>query len=235
MISFFIRFKNIILIAIIVCFLGSLGYVGVGAVNEAYGPNAPIAKVGKENIKYRDYDRALKNAYQTIEAQDTQEADDLIREQLKQEVLQGLISQSTLKQAALELGLGVSDMETAYTIKNSPLFNITGSFNKDTYLWIIRNRLGMNPEEFEQEVKNGKLAENFQKVLIYTAKVSPQEEEFIQKTIFKGKDTEKEQFILLKAQTLANNFLHDFNQSHQITFTKLAPNYQDQEDQQKED
>lgn len=235
MISFFVKFKNIILVAIIACFLGSLGYVGVGAMNEAYGPNAPIAKVGKENIKYSDYDRALKNAYQTIEAQETQEADDLIREQLKQEVLQSLISQSALKQAALEMGLGVSDMEIAYNIKNNPLFNTTGSFNKDNYLWLIRNRLGMNPEEFEQEIKNGKLAENFQKVLIYTAKVSPQEEEFIQKTIFKGQEAQKAQFMLLKAQTLANNFSHDFNQSHQITFTKLAPNYQDQEDQQKED
>ena len=226
MISFFTKFKNIILIAIIVCFLGSLGYVGVGAMNEAYGPNAPIAKVGKENIKYRDYDRTLKNAYQNLEAQETEEEDTLIREQLKQEVLQSLISGSALKQAALEMGLGVSDMEVAYYIKNSPLFNTTGSFNKDTYLWIIRNRLGMNAEEFEQEIKNGKLAENFQKVLVLTAKTSPQEEEFIQNTIFKGKETAREQYMLLKAQTLANNFSHDFNQSHQITFTKLAPEYQ---------
>lgn len=229
MISFFIKFKNIILIAIIACFLGSLGYVGVGAMNEAYGPNAPIAKVGKESIKYRDYDRTLKNAYQNLEAQETEEEDVLVREQLKQEVLQSLISQSALKQAALEMGLGASDMEVAYYIQNSPLFNTTGSFNKDTYLWIIRNRLGMNPEEFEQEIKNGKLAENFQKVLVLTAKTSPQEEEFIQNTIFQGKETPKEQYMLLKAQTLANNFSHDFNQRHQITFTKLAPEYNDEQ------
>ena len=57
MISFFYKFKKIILFAIIACFLGSLGYVGVGAVNEEYGLNAPVAKVGKEKIKYRDYDR----------------------------------------------------------------------------------------------------------------------------------------------------------------------------------
>lgn len=226
MISFFTKFKNIILVAIIVCFLGSLGYVGVGAVNEAYGPNAPIAKVGKENIKYKDYERTLRNAYQALEAQETEEQDDLIREQLKQVVLQNLISQSALKQSAKELGLGVSDMEIAYYIQNNPLFNTTGSFNKETYLWIIRNRLGMNPEEFEQEVKNGKLAESFQKTLIFTAKTSPQEEEFIQNTIFKGKEAEKTQFMLLKAQTLADNFSRDFNQSHQVTFTKLAPNYQ---------
>ena len=37
MISFFVKFKNIILIAIIACFLGSVGYVGVGALREEYG------------------------------------------------------------------------------------------------------------------------------------------------------------------------------------------------------
>ena len=202
MISFFTKFKNIILIAIIVCFLLSLGYVGVGAVNELYGPNAPVAKVGEENIKYIDYDRELKNAYQVMEAQDNEEQDILVREQLKQVVLQDLISKSVFKQAATELGLGVSNMEIAYSIKNS------------------------NPEEYEREVKNNKLAAEFQKVLYITAKTSPQEEEFIQNTIFKDKTAEKDQFMLLKAQTLANNFSHSFNQSHQITFTKLAPNYQ---------
>ncbi|MBR4507889.1 MAG: SurA N-terminal domain-containing protein [Elusimicrobiaceae bacterium] len=226
MISFFTRFKVAILIFIIVCFLGGLGYVGVGAANELYGPNAPVAKVGKDAIKYIDYDRELKNAYQVMEAQETEEQDELVREQLKQVVLQDLISKSVFKQAASELGLGVSDMEIAYSIKNSPLFNLSGVFNKDNYLWIIRNRLGMNPEEFEQNIKNDKLAENFQKILILTAKTSPQEEEFIQNTIFKDKTAEKAQFMLLKAQTLANNFSHSFNQSHQITFTKLAPNYQ---------
>ncbi len=230
MISFFNKYKVIILIFIIACFLGSLGYVGVGAVNEAYGPNAPVVKVGEDKIKYIDYDRELKQAYQLLEAQETEEQDILAREQLKQVVLQDLISKSVYKQAAKELGLGVSDMEVAYTIKNSPIFNLSGVFNKDTYLWIIRNRLGMNPDEFEQSIRDEKLKNDYQKILFLTAKTSPQEEEFAQKTIFKDKASEKEQFMLLKAQTLATNFSHSFNQSHPITFTKLAPNYSEQQE-----
>ena len=232
MISFFTKFKVAILAFIIVCFLGTLGYVGVGAVNESYGPLAPIAKVGNDNIKYIDYDRELKQAYQLLEAQDTEEQDTLVREQLKQVILQDLITKSVYKQAAKELGLGVSDMEVAYTIKNSPIFNTTGSFSKDTYLWIIRNRLGMNPDEFEQSIRDEKLKTSFQKILFLTAKISPQEEEFAKKTIFKEENaSEQEQSMLMnKAQTLANNFSHSFNQSHPITFTKLAPNYSEQQE-----
>ena len=229
MISFFTKFKNIILIAIIVCFLGSLGYVGVGAMNEAYGPNAPVAKVGKQNIKYMDYERALKSAYQAIEAQETEEAENLIREQLKQAILQNLISQEALRQAALQLGLGVSNMEIAYYIKNNPLFNTTGSFNKDNYLWLIRNRLGMNAEEFEQEIKNEKLGENFQKVLVFAAVATPQEEAFVQKNILKNKEEyQNGQVRVQKAQALSNSFFQDFYQKNRVSFTKLAPSYQEE-------
>lgn len=227
MISFFTKFKNIILVAIIACFLGSLGYVGVGALKEEYGPNAPIAKVGKENIKYRDYERALRNAYQNLEAQETEEQDTLLREQVKQIVLQSLISQSALKQAALSMGLGISDMEVAYFIQNNPLFNTTGSFNKDNYLWLIRNRLGMNAGEYEQNVRDSRLAENFKNILIFTAKTSPQEEDFLKANIFKGQGIEETQIMSSKSQALANNFSQDFNQRNMITFTKLAPNYQE--------
>ena len=231
MISFLVKFKNIILIAIIVCFLGSLGFVGVGAFAEEYGPNAAVAKIGKEKIKYRDYERALRNAYQNLQEQDSQEEENLVREQLKKQVLQELLSQAALKQSALELGLGISDMEVAYAIKNNPAFNAAGSFNKQTYLWIIRNRLGMNAEEFEQEIKNAKIAENFQKILLFAAKTSPQEEEFVQETFFKGQKAEPTQILFLKAQNLANNFSQDFNQRNLITFTKLAPEYQTEQEQ----
>lgn len=227
MISFFTKFKNVILIAIIVCFLGSLGYVGAGALSAEYGPRAAIATVGDEKISYQAYDRVLKNAYQNLQSQESEEAEELAREQIKKEVLQSLISQSALKQAALALGLGVSDMEIAYEIKNSPLFSATGSFNKDTYLWIIRNRLGMNAAEFEEEMKNSKLSQKYQEILIFAAKASPQEETFLNSVLFKGQAAQEGQIMLLKAQTLANNFIHDFNQRNMITFTKLAPDYQE--------
>lgn len=230
MISFFSKFKIVILVIIIICLLGGLGYVGVGAANEAYGAHAPVAKVGKENIKYVDYDRDLKQAYRNFRSQETEEQDEAAREQLKQIVLQNLITKSVFKQAANELGLGVSDMEIAYNIKNDPDFSMNGSFDKITYLQTIRGYLGMNPEEYEQNIKNRKLASEFQKVLFLVAKTSPQEEEFAKKTILKDETAGKEQFMLVKTETLANNFSHSFNQSHPITFTKLAPNYSDQQE-----
>lgn len=226
MISFLIKWKNWILFAVVACFLGSIAYVGVGAIREEYGPNAPIAKVGKENIKYKDYERNLKSAYELLPSQETEEEDNLLRKQAKQIVLQSLISQSALKQAALSMGFDVSNMEIAYYIKNNPVFNTTGSFNKDTYLWIIRNRMGMNAAEYEQGVKEAKLAQDFQQVLSLTAKVSPQEENFAKEFVYKGQEDGQTKLLNDKSLSLANNFLQDFNRKNLVTFTKLAPDYQ---------
>lgn len=226
MISFFVKFKNIILIAIIACFLGSLGYVGVGALKEEYGPNAPVAKVGEDNIKYRDYERLVKNIYETLQSEETEEADNLRREQIRQQVLNSLIYESALKQEAQKMGLGVSDMEVAYFIKNDPLFNTTGSFNKDNYLWIIRNRLGMNAAEYEQSKKDSRLAQTYQTTMTLVAKVSPQEEDFVKKTVLKGEQADDLQIAANKAQALISNFSQDFYQRNRVSFTQLAPSYQ---------
>lgn len=227
MISFLIKWKKWILYTVVACFLGSIAYVGVGAFREEYGPNAPIAKVGKENIKYRDYERALKNTYEALPSQETEEADTLLREQAKKMVLQSLISESALKQAALSMGFDVSNMEIAFYIQNNPAFNTTGSFNKDNYLWIIRNRLGMNAAEYEQGVKDLKLAQYFQQAVSLAAKVSPQEEEFMKAAVYKDQEEAKDKLLSDKVNSLLNNFSQDFNRKNLVTFTKLAPDYQE--------
>ena len=227
MISFLIKWKNWILYTVVACFLGSIAYVGVGAVREEYGPNAPIAKVGKENIKYKDYERALKNVYESLPSQETEEQDNILREQAKQFVLKSLLSESALKQEALSMGYDVSNMEIAYYIQTNPAFNATGSFNKDTYLWIIRNRMGMNAAEYEENVKGAKLAQDFQRAISLTAKVSPQEEEFIKTVVYKGQEDAQDKLLSDKIGSLLSSFSQDFNRKNLITFTKLAPNYQE--------
>lgn len=226
MISFLNKFKKVILVAIVVCFLGSLGYVGAGAIKEEYGPNAPVAKVGKENIKYKDYDRMVRDISKTLQNEESDEIDFSKQDQIKQLVLSSMILQSSLKQEALLSGLGVSDVEIAYYIQNSPLFNVSGSFNKNTYLWVLRNNMGMTAAEYEQKLKDSKLAQSYREILTFVAKTSPQEEEFLKKVLFKDQEDASTQIKARKVEDLLSNFSQDFNQKNFVTFTKLAPSYQ---------
>lgn len=226
MFDFFDKYKNPILIITVLFFVGSLGFVGAGVFMEEYGPNAAIAKVGSQKIKYRDFSRyfdlALKNA------QSEQEFDEAAEKQLRQEVLQSMISEITLAQAAKQAGLGVSDIEIGYTIKSN--FNEGNTFRKEDYVWIVRNTYGLNPADYEEQLKQQKLSSKYKNMLILAAKVTPQEEQILKAETDKvlsadkkaNEDNKNTQAALtlaaiqLKAQDLLKSYSDKFNAENKV-------------------
>lgn len=232
MISILNKYKNPILIITILFFVGSLGFVGAGVFMEEYGPNAAIAKVDGEAIKYKDFLRNVDLlSREKSNEEDLSETDETA---LKQEVLQSMISQLSLAQAAEKAGIGVSDAEIGYSIQTSPSFNGGMGFNKDTYVWVVRNTLGLNPAEYEAQLKKEKLASKFQNVLILAAKVTPQEEQLLKaetdkelaKTKKKAKNSKEDEkkvqdaltlaAIQVKAQDLVKSYSDEVNAANKI-------------------
>ena len=121
MISFFIKYRNPILIITVVIFLASIGILGAGAVADEYGANAVLAKVGDTKIKYKTFATAYDMARQQY-INDGKELTEEQDKQLKQEIVQSLVLQEALSQAAGEMGIGTSKAEVAYFIKNMPIF-----------------------------------------------------------------------------------------------------------------
>ena len=226
MFDFFDKYKNPILIITVLFFVGSLGFVGAGVFMEEYGPNAAIAKVGKQKIKYRDFSRyfdlALKNA------QSEQDFDETAEKQLRQEVLQSMITEITLAQAAQQAGLGVSDIEIGYTIKSN--FNEGNTFRKEDYVWIVRNTYGLNPADYEEQLKQQKLSSKYKNMLILAAKVTPQEEQILKAETDKVLSADKKAkqddkntqaaltlaAIQLKAQDLLKSYSDKFNAENKV-------------------
>ena len=121
MISFFIKYRNPILITTVLIFLISIGVLSAGVVADQYGTNAVIAKVGNAKIRYKSFATAYETAREKYinEGKDLSEDED---KQLKQEIVQTLIMQEALSQAAEDLDIGTSKTEVAYIIKNNPAF-----------------------------------------------------------------------------------------------------------------
>lgn len=216
MVSFMIKHKNLLLLLTVLFFVGSLGFVGAGVFIEEYGPNAAIAKVGDTKIKYKDYLQAVNLVDR--EARNSEKYTEESINQIKQEVLQQMINEESLSQAANAFGIGTSDMEIGYTIQNSPLFNKGGLFNKKAYVWIVRNTFNMNPAQYEENLKKQKLAAKFQNLIILSAKVPQQELEMLYKAegknakeIEKNKDAFALAAVQLKAQSLMNKYTDGFN------------------------
>ena len=109
-------------------------------VADQYGANAVLAKVGNTKIKYKTF----ANAYDMARQQYINEGKELTDEQdkqLKQEIVQSLVMQEALSQAAEDLDIGTSKTEVAYIIKNMPAFAPNGEFNKNAYRSFFRQKL----------------------------------------------------------------------------------------------
>lgn len=239
MISFFIKYKNLFLVLTVVFFIGSLGFVGAGVFMEEYGPNSAIAKVGEAKIKYRDYLNSLNIVEK--QARTNPDYNEETSKKLENQVLQTLINQESLSQSASNFGIGVSDAEIGYAIKNSDLFGKSGLFNKKAYVWLVRNNFNMNPAQYELTLKKEKLAEKFQNMIVLSAKVTPQELAFLQKTQIKKITADKkaqDAFALaaleLKAQSLMDKYTDSFTAQNRVEIFKKQQATANQQEEEQE-
>jgi hypothetical protein len=228
-----IKYKNVLLIATVFFFLGSIGFMGANVFMEEYGPNTAVAYVGGTKIKFKDFETAYRAAERRQREAGLPEAEeenaDEAAKKLKQEVLQAIITEESLAQSARKYGIAVSDLEIAYDIKNT--FSDNGLFNKKAYVWIVRNQLGMNPEQYEAALIKQKMANKFQNALILSAKLTPQEAELMLPKTEEPKpkkgakqqtppepDADATAIVLMqfKAQALADSFTRQFNARERV-------------------
>ena len=223
MISFFIKYRNPILITTIVIFLGSIGILGAGIVADQYGANAVLAKVGNAKVKYKDF----VNAYEMVRQRFIDEGKEISEEQdkqLKQEIVQSLILEEALNQEAQALGLGTSKMEVAYIIKNNPIFAPAGEFNKNAYVYVVRNQFHVNPAEFENKLAKQMSAQKLRNILTFASLPTSFERNILIKDApSKLKEEEKqvlESYLLeLKSRSFNAAFSEALNNKYKTAIT----------------
>ncbi len=216
MISFFIKHKKSILIITLAFFLGSIIYIGLDAYSRSnYNLNA--AQVGSEIISQRDLYKVAERQADRLRAQGI-DVDENMTKFLQQQVLQGLITVEILNQAAQRAGLHVSDYEVAYDIKTSPLFaGKDGRFDKNQYVYAVRQMFQISPAEFEQQTRRETLANRFLQALYSMYKLTPEEIKYsyqVQHGNLKDFDANKQTFTAAlmesKLETAPNAFIEDF-------------------------
>lgn len=218
MISFFIRHKKSILVITLVFFLGSIVYLGLDAYHRG-NINTVAAKVGSQSISLRKVYRLSDDRASLLRNQGM-DVDEQMLSYLRQQMLSALISEAVLDQAAQEAGMAVSDYEVAFDIKNSPFFGgPKGAFNKTAYEAAVRRATGMNAAEFEEQLRQSKLADRFRTTLYSFYKLTPAEVQYAYKTQhgnLKNFEANKKDFVgqLMdtKMETAQKAFFDDFNQ-----------------------
>jgi len=137
------KFFYIFFIIIILSFI----YWGVGTVDKT-GKLEIVAEVGKYKITGEEYWETYERAYRFYREIFRDKFDEKMEKDLKEKVLDSLITEQVLFIAAKDAGIVLTDKELQESIMNDPAFMKNGVFDKQVYL----NRLRLNritPEQFE--------------------------------------------------------------------------------------
>lgn len=113
-----------------------------------------VAKVGDHEISQQDWQDRI-NTLRQQAAQDPNSpftAADLEKPELKQKILDGMISQQLLQQANTDLGLAVSNASVRDVIATDPGFQVNGQFSPETYRAVLSMQ-GMTPATYEAKVR----------------------------------------------------------------------------------
>jgi peptidyl-prolyl cis-trans isomerase D len=153
-------FIKMILFAIVVVFV----LWGVGSFNESR--RNEVASVNGETIGQDEYHRTYNNYIENLRRQfrDNLTPEIIEKLQVKQQVVNGLISRKLMLQEAIKLNLRVSDQELVETIQGIEAFKTAGSFDDRRYKAIM-SQIRMTPEGFEENHRQDMLIDKLKSMV----------------------------------------------------------------------
>ncbi|MCL1113530.1 SurA N-terminal domain-containing protein [Shewanella basaltis] len=148
--------QGVVAKTILVLVILSFAFAGVSSY---LGSNTgvPAAIVNGEEVSANDLETAFQNERSRIEQQlgemfNALAADDNYMNSIKQGVLDRLVADKLIDQAANKLGLRVSDEQIKKAIIDEPAFQTDGKFDNDRYLAVIR-QLGYQTTSFRNMMR----------------------------------------------------------------------------------
>lgn len=218
MISFFQTHRQIIFIVTISAFLIAT-FVGMGAYVGYQKPTDAVATVGKNSISYRKYQQNLSRTMEMYREQGLTEIPEFLEKQIEMSVLNSLIGEELLYLSACDYGFYVSDYSVATTIK--AMFSSDGNFDEGLYRNYVDRELRMKPNEFENDLRQSMMANEFRAMLVLSSKLLPGEAERVYMERNKSmKDFNKDEFSVSlkqeKAQALLNYYLNIFAEKYPV-------------------
>lgn len=140
----------LVLVILSFAFAGVSSYLGTST-------DLPAAIVNGDEVSTSELEQAFQNERGRIEQQlgdmfETLAADDNYMKGIKQSVLEKLVGDKLIDQAAVGLGLRVSDEQIKQAIFSEPAFQTDGAFDNDRYQAVLR-QLGYQAAGFKNMMR----------------------------------------------------------------------------------
>lgn len=138
--------------AILALIIVTFAVFGIDSYLQQAGSNAAVATVGGEEITVQQYGNALQNLRNQLQAEGRVDPALLDRPEVKQSVLDRLITTRLLQEKAQSENFRISDEQLANYIITLPEFQNEGKFSQELYDQILaQNRL--TPSQFENGMR----------------------------------------------------------------------------------
>lgn len=202
--------QGVIAKGILVLVILSFAFAGVSSYLGST-TDVPAAEVNGDKITKAE----LEQAYQSERARMEQQlgemfaalsADEKYLESIKQSVLERLVADKLIDQAAHAMGLRVSDEQIIAAIKTEPAFQTDGKFDNERYQAILR-QLGYQPQTFRSMMRVDMTRRQLTAALVGTEFVLPGEAK--QLAELQGQTRDIRYFVVDSAPFLANASVTD--------------------------
>lgn len=136
---------------------------GLDTYFQNHGDKVSVAEVNGHAVSQQEFDQALTQQKEQLRQMLGPNADPALLDSalLRQQVLQGLISQHVLVDEAHREHLSIPDAELAQVITHIPAFQENGQFSAQRYQQLVQSR-GMTVPMFEQQVRQDMLLTRMQ-------------------------------------------------------------------------
>ncbi|WP_432459206.1 peptidylprolyl isomerase [Agarivorans sp. QJM3NY_25] len=162
----------------------SFALAGVGSYIAS--PSEQLAAtVNGESISRAEFDKAYQNERARLENQfgdafNQLAADPSYMAQFRNNVLDRMVSERLLDQAAEQYGLRISDAQLKSQILKMPEFQVDGRFDNDRYLAVL-SRAHFQPSQFRDMMRNDLTRQQLQNALLGSEFALPSEAELLAK------------------------------------------------------
>lgn len=180
--------------AIIVVFI----FWGLTPHHEGFGQGGVAAYVNDEAIPMREVFQTLENMRQSEQADGAEESE-TARKQKQARVVQQLVQQELITQAAGRARFDVSDDEVRDFLIKQPVFQEKGQFRREYYANFLKAR-GMTASELEGQIRRDLLIQKIERV--FSAAMRPSELEVAKQKELADAKTNLE-FLTLSSEPLA--------------------------------
>lgn len=223
MIAFLIKYKKWIYLSIAGVFVLTIFY-GLGSyMVKENDSSAAVATVGTVKIPYQTFLRNYSRTIDSFKDKGMEQVPDVLAKQIKGRVLQEMVQEELMAQAAQDYGFAVSDAELSMIIQSNRAFQSEGRFDRRLYERALYEIMRVRPAEFEASLRRQLLANKFQTMVVSVVKLTPSdiEREYAarkggMKDFAKEKDGFSSELINERAGALMNQYLREAQTRHAI-------------------